>query len=567
MVNEMKSLTLNGVKYDSFLDEHVRKELEQKQPKGSYVKTVNGASPDENGNVQIEIPESEQVAVLYTAQKLTPEQQAQARENIGAVNEDYVEKAIADAVGGVNLDEYQLLGVSPQYISGAENRYNIVVDATEATTVTISSDTVADLSTATKVSYRNATETHENGIYELTCTADGAAWYEVNKAITVDNLTPGEKYRLMYDATGVYGSDLPNYANMQISILDADGKSLHSLQYKPGNTLRQIDFTATTSTVTIYIYPSHAPASGVATRYRDIWVNKDSTLERRTEIYHRTFSVDGQIVLEDIGGGVTIESTPITNIYTQLIEGDVPDGPLAGKLCVCFGDSITGNYNSPFDYPSIIAKKTGMTVINGGFGGCRMAQHPSSEYTAFSMYSLANSLASGDWSVQDAAIDSVGSANAAEHLESLKVVDWSAVDFVTIFYGTNDFTGGVPIGEDENSLSTSQYKGAMRHSIETILAAYPKIRIVLLTPIYRFWTEDGTVTDSDSKEISGLKLTDYVKAVLDVAEEYKLPVFNLYNSLGINKINRTAFLADGVHPSEAGLERIADSISARMIAI
>jgi lysophospholipase L1-like esterase len=250
-----------------------------------------------------------------------------------------------------------------------------------------------------------------------------------------------------------------------------------------------------------------------------------------------------------------------------MIEGDAPDGPLVGMTCVCFGDSITGNYANPFDYPSIIARKTGMNVVNGGFGGCRMAQHPTNAYNAFSMHSLADSVASGDWSVQDAAVESLTSANAAEHLAALKEVDWSAVDYITIFYGTNDFTGGVPIGETENSLSTSQFKGALRHSIETILTAYPKIRIVLLTPIYRFWKESDVVTDSDAYEVSGLKLTDYVEAVIDIANEYKLPVFNLYNSLGINKLNRTVFLSDGVHPSGDGLDRIGESIAARLSAI
>lgn len=179
---------------------------------------------------------------------------------------------------------------------------------------------------------------------------------------------------------------------------------------------------------------------------------------------------------------------------------------------------------------------------------------------------VVDGVASGNWAIQDAAVESVESANAAEHLANLKAVDWSAVDYITILYGTNDFTGGVPIGDD-GSVATSQYKGALRHSIETILTAYPSIRIVLLTPIYRFWKENGTVTDSDSYEISGLKLVDYVEAVTDIADEYKLPVFNLYNSLGINKINRTTFLADGVHPIEAGLERIGESIASRLIAI
>ena len=44
-MNEMKSLTLNGKTYDSFPDKKA-------------VKTINGKTPDENGNVEITIPES-----------------------------------------------------------------------------------------------------------------------------------------------------------------------------------------------------------------------------------------------------------------------------------------------------------------------------------------------------------------------------------------------------------------------------------------------------------------------------------------------------------------------------
>lgn len=64
---------------------------------GDYVETVNGIKPDSNGNVEITIPESggnAGNAVLYTAQTLTEEQKAQARENIGAVTMDEVLAAL-----------------------------------------------------------------------------------------------------------------------------------------------------------------------------------------------------------------------------------------------------------------------------------------------------------------------------------------------------------------------------------------------------------------------------------------------------------------------------------------
>ncbi len=56
-INEMKSLTLGGKTYDSFRDKVAQAALEDKQPKGNYVKTINGIAPDQNGNVQIGLPE------------------------------------------------------------------------------------------------------------------------------------------------------------------------------------------------------------------------------------------------------------------------------------------------------------------------------------------------------------------------------------------------------------------------------------------------------------------------------------------------------------------------------
>lgn len=48
------------------------------------VKTVNGVEPDENGNIEIEIPDSGGNVAYDEAQNLTDEQKAQARENIDA---------------------------------------------------------------------------------------------------------------------------------------------------------------------------------------------------------------------------------------------------------------------------------------------------------------------------------------------------------------------------------------------------------------------------------------------------------------------------------------------------
>lgn len=543
-MNELKSLTLNGKKYDCFVD---------------HVARGQGGGSGEG-------------AVLYTQQELTEEQQAQARANISAVDEAKVENIVNSVIGKADLSEYQLIGQTPIYLSGANTTYDIIIEATEETNVSIISDTVAEMANSAMVKYIKCEETVENGVYTLECNSN-AIWHGIHKDFTIRGLEIGKSYTLMYDARdvvcsntvdkGIYGS---------IYIKTADGvETVASAMLAAPTELHTIAFTATTTDVVVQIYPVHnsmTDPEGVAIRYRDIWINGEFAKTERSAVYKWNATVSDRTDLKSISGCVTIEADPAVSVYVKTIGGDEPEGYLKGKKCVCFGDSITGHYKSPLDYPSVIANKTGMEVINAGFGGCRMAQHSNSNYTAFSMCSLADSIATGNWATQDAAIGLVDIVNSADNLAALKEVDWSTVDYITIFYGTNDFMGGISIGTDDGSLSKSQFKGALRYSIETILTAYPDIRIVLLTPIYRFWTENDTVTDSDVYAVSsGQKLTDFVKAVIDVADEYKLPAFNLYNSLGINKINRNRFLKDGTHPSSYGIDRIGESVAARLMSL
>lgn len=511
-------------------------------------------------------------AVSTEEQELTEEQQTQARKNIGAVDAEELEDAINSAFGKANLEDYELLGQTPQYLSDPEAVYNVIIAAEGETIVSITSDTVAEMADGTDVAYRNCEETKDGAVYTLACTADGQ-WFACRKTFKLDGLTPGDTYDLMLDMVGLLQPNLPEDTRGPcgyIAILDASGNNIVAeLTYNLDN-IQMWSFVARDSTVTVNLYPTHSgivTAPGAMIRYRDIWINKAGSKSERTKIYKKEFFTAEQIGLSNIPGGVTIEATLGVNVYAQTVESDKPVGLLAGKTCVCFGDSITGNYAAPFDYPTIISNITGVTAINGGFGGCRMAQHPSSAYDAFSMHSLADSVASGDWSVQDAAVGSVESSHAAEHLEALKAVDWATVDFATIFYGTNDFTGGVQIDNAENPMSTATYKGALRHTIETILTAYPKLRLVVITPMFRFWREGDVVTDSDAYTILDLRLPDFVEAAIEVAEEYKIPVIDLYNTLGVNKINCATFLVDGVHPNDNGLERLGESISARLISV
>ena len=238
-----------------------------------------------------------------------------------------------------------------------------------------------------------------------------------------------------------------------------------------------------------------------------------------------------------------------------------------GKTCVCLGDSVTGN-SEPHDYPSAIAKQTGMTVINGGFGGTRMSHHDIATFDAFSMYRLSDAIVSGDWSLQENSLyDPDLSEYSSEHLEALKNVDWSTVDFVTIAYGTNDIEGRVAIDNEKDALDTDTYCGALRYSLERIMTKYPQIKILILTPIYRYWPDE--YLDSGEKKFDEKSFTEWGDALMETAGEYKVPCLDMYRTLGINSANRDYFFADddGTHPNNLGLKRIGDKVASALLSL
>lgn len=283
---------------------------------------------------------------------------------------------------------------------------------------------------------------------------------------------------------------------------------------------------------------------------------------------YKTLAYDGEIYISTVNPG----SADAANFEYKKEMVAVGGGgitvnankKLAGKVVVNFGDSIFGKRRPPDDISTELAKITGATVHNCGFGGCHMSNHFMVTYSAFSMCNLADSIASGDWTTQDAAIADT-SSNAvpsyfSDGLAILKGLDFNDVDIITIAYGTNDFTSADKLDDTDNRLDTNTFAGALRYSIETLLTAYPHLKIFVCSQTYRFWMADGAfVDDSDTHtNDNGVKLTDFVVKTKEVAEQYHLPYIDNYN-VGFNKFNRGYYFSatDGTHPLTVGCHLIA----------
>lgn len=178
---------------------------------------------------------------------------------------------------------------------------------------------------------------------------------------------------------------------------------------------------------------------------------------------------------------------------------------------------------------------------------------------------LATAIASGDYSAQETvATGTVVPSYFAEHLTTLKGIDFSKVDIITISYGTNDwFTGDVQ-DNPNNRLDITTYAGALRYAVETIGTAYPNVRFVICTPLWRCWFTDGVLTeDSDTKLRNGVLLSAFADKAKAVAAEYHLPVCDFHTQMALNKFSWPAFFGstDGTHPHAGGRKLMAKKLA------
>jgi lysophospholipase L1-like esterase len=150
----------------------------------------------------------------------------------------------------------------------------------------------------------------------------------------------------------------------------------------------------------------------------------------------------------------------------------------------------------------------------------------------------------------------------------LESIDFSKIDIVTIAYGTNDFTAGIPLDNAENEMDVNTFGGALRYSLETLMSAYPQLHIFVCTPTYRFWLDSNLefMYDSDTHVINGEKLTDFVAKTQTISRTYHVKSIDNYYDLGINKFNRTHWFPsnDGTHHNADGGMLIAQHMANEM---
>ncbi len=208
---------------------------------------------------------------------------------------------------------------------------------------------------------------------------------------------------------------------------------------------------------------------------------------------------------------------------------------LAGKKIAFLGDSITegcGTSSIEHTFWNVLGQKTGAQVFGYGIGGTRIAtQRVPSDPRADQDF-----ISRVDGMIPDA-------------------------DVVVVFGGTNDFGhGDAPFGTRGDQTSET-FCGALHVLFTKLYERYPAAQLVVMTPTHRLSETDSVMNEFGVRRSGNLRT--YVQAIRDAAEDFAVPVLDLFRVSGIQPsvpALREAYMPDGLHPNDAGHAKIADKL-------
>ena len=244
----------------------------------------------------------------------------------------------------------------------------------------------------------------------------------------------------------------------------------------------------------------------------------------------------------------------------EIINNTLNDPTLEGKKIVCLGDETFADVADGSSIGEYIAALTGAEVTDIAFPGATMAKNPYYKLEPFSMYKIADTLASGSFKTMKSKADDLGDATIKASVDTLSKTNFDKVDMLVICFGMNDYLNDVSLSSNK-ALDVESYAGALAHTIETLCAQYPGLKVFVTTPLFRGFA-DGKNSDDRLNE-NGDSLRTFANKAVEVSRSYLIPVVDNYSSLGINKVNLSYYYANDnlASPNKNGRELAARHIA------
>ena len=234
---------------------------------------------------------------------------------------------------------------------------------------------------------------------------------------------------------------------------------------------------------------------------------------------------------------------------------------------VFLGDSVYGLCRDETSIPARLQEKTGLKCYNGGLGGTVLGRADAGRrlgYTkdSISAAGLVRSFVVKDFGVQRTVhIREAATDYFEDTLGDLGQIDFDQVKILFIGSGLNDYHSGNPVESVENPYDEYTYCGAIRSIVRELREAYPDLRIIFITPPYTWYTVPELTCEE--YDLGGGVLEDYVNAEIGLCQALDVEVIDIYHDYYPHEKWEDLYLYtdDGLHPNDAGREKIAQNIA------
>lgn len=271
---------------------------------------------------------------------------------------------------------------------------------------------------------------------------------------------------------------------------------------------------------------------------------------------------DGQGTYEDTFD----EILPLMDADGNRLETNYEDG----LTIVAFGNApFADDADSKDGLTNMIQEMTGATIYNCSVSGSYMAsqspiispsESPMDVYTFYWLATLAcgNDI-TNSFAEAKATLGEAVPPEADQVVDTLTTLDFSTVDVITVLYDATDYLLGHEMYSDQNDTDIEQFTGNLEAGIEILQAAYPHIRIIVMSPPYAFsdrLDENGNYISSDIARYGQDVLSTYViKEYGSCATRRVSFIDHLYGT--ITEDNAKEYLIDNLHLNTAGRREIA----------
>lgn len=220
-----------------------------------------------------------------------------------------------------------------------------------------------------------------------------------------------------------------------------------------------------------------------------------------------------------------------------------------GKKIAWFGDSLSELKN----LPHLVEERVAQKVYDCSQAGSPLT-YSSEDYQDTGFMSLCSQIAAQDFSplitainkqYTDGLINETRRDAKLANANTLAAIDFSSLDKIVVFAGTNDLSVA--------ALTIQNLKSGLTSALQTLFGAYPNLNLYGVLPVYR---SDALVVHPN-----GLTLPQINEAIAEVYDEFNIPYIDFYHKSGINANNYTYWLSDGLHQTDAGDLMMADKLS------